>query len=380
MDKVFGRLTRFAVKHTSTGKRFLAARTEMERTLSEVRQERDSLKAALAVRIETEKALSEVLTQRDQIARERDALKIIRDVLVAERDSLQCQLSKYGEGPPFVPNGHFYSPIPSKAEIQRDEKRIFADWPRTLPNIDLRESQQVTLLEKIATFYHDLPFQDQPVNGLRYRYKNTAYGYSDAIFLNGMLRHLKPNRVIEIGSGYSSCMLLDTNERWLNNAIKCSFIEPYPELLNSLLTETDRKNTTIYPSRVQDVDLALFSELGPNDVLFIDSTHVGKTGSDVNHLFFEVLPALKEGVYIHIHDIFFPFEYPRHWAEQGIAWNEQYMLRTFLQNNFDYEIVLFNTFLTHFHADFFRKHMPLCLENPGGSIWLRKTRSDARPG
>jgi predicted O-methyltransferase YrrM len=389
LTNVFGQLTRGVAKRTPAGKRFLAARAETERALSEARamcaeaqaqrdqiaKERDALKLLLATNTET---LSQTIYERDQTGRERDALKTIRDVLVMERDFCQSQLSKFGEGPPFFPNGHFYSPIPSRAEIRLDQRRIFADWPRTLPGIDLRESEQVALLETIATFYKDLPFRDDAVDGLRYHYKNTAYGYSDAIFLNGMLRHLKPQQVVEIGSGYSSCMLLDTNERWLCGAAKCTFIEPYPELLYSLLSDADKRNTTVYPQRVQDVNLSVFSALADRDILFIDSTHVGKTGSDVNHLFFEILPVLAEGVYIHIHDIFYPFEYPRDWIEQGIAWNEQYMLRTFLQNNLDYEIILFNTFLTHFHADFFKKKMPLCLENPGGSIWLRKRKKDDR--
>jgi hypothetical protein len=170
-------------------------------------------------------------------------------------------------------------------------------------------------------------------------------------------------------------MTLDTNDLWLDGEVKCTFVEPYPQLLNSLLKQGDADRITVLPDRVQDVDPKVFAQLESGDILFIDSTHVGKTGSDVNYLFFEVLPSIAAGVFIHIHDIFYPFEYPRNWVEQGIAWNEQYMLRTFLQNNNEYEIVLFNTFLTHFHADFFAKKMPLCLENPGGSIWLKKVGS-----
>jgi hypothetical protein len=147
-----------------------------------------------------------------------------------------------------------------------------------------------------------------------------------------------------------------------------------------LLKDGDAERITVIPTRVQEVDLRVFEALQAGDVLFIDSTHIAKTGSDVNHLFFEVLPVLAEGVYIHIHDIFYPFEYPKHWIDQGIAWNEQYMLRTFLQDNDRYEIVLFNTFLTHFHRDFFEKAMPLCLENEGGSIWLRKAAINSTRG
>jgi hypothetical protein len=99
---------------------------------------------------------------------------------------------------------------------------------------------------------------------------------------------------------------------------------------------------------------------------------VSKIGSDVNHLFFEVLPRLARGVYVNFHDVFHPFEYPRSWIYEGRAWSEAYLLRSFLTFNHEFEVVLFNTFLETFHEPWFREHMPLCLENPGGSIWLRR--------
>ena len=108
-------------------------------------------------------------------------------------------------------------------------------------------------------------------------------------------------------------------------------------------------------------------------ILFVDSTHVAKVGSDVNHLFSEVLPILKPGVLVHIHDIFYPFEYPKSWIYEGRNWSEVYLLRAFLQFNECFKIVLFNTFLEHFHRDFFLRNMPLCLKNEGGSIWLKRT-------
>jgi len=140
----------------------------------------------------------------------------------------------------------------------------------------------------------------------------------------------------------------------------------------SLLKEGDRARIRIVPSRLQDVPLATFEALESNDILFIDSTHVGKTGSDVNHLFFEILPRLASGVHVHVHDIFYPFEYPKEWVYKGRAWNEAYMTRAFLQYNAAFRIALMNTFMQRFHADFFREKMPLCLRNPGGSLWLRR--------
>jgi hypothetical protein len=187
-----------------------------------------------------------------------------------------------------------------------------------------------------------------------------------------MIRHVKPKKIIEVGSGYSSAAALDTDELFFDNAIKCTFIEPYPELLLSLMKEGDKDRATIISSKLQSVSLNVFSELSAGDILFIDSTHVSKTNSDVNYVFFELLPSLAEGVYIHIHDIMFPFEYPKEWVYEGRAWNEAYLLRAFLQYNSTFEIVFFYNFLQYFHRERFADAMPLILKNPGGSIWLRK--------
>jgi hypothetical protein len=126
-------------------------------------------------------------------------------------------------------------------------------------------------------------------------------------------------------------------------------------------------------SDVQDVPLTRFEGLEANDVLFIDSSHVIKAGSDVVFLLSQVLPSLRPGVLIHFHDIFWPFEYPEEWLRGGRAWNEAYALRAFLQFNSRFEIVFFNSYLGIHEADALRFHLPLFLRNPGGSIWLRKT-------
>jgi hypothetical protein len=196
-----------------------------------------------------------------------------------------------------------------------------------------------------------------------------------------MIRHARPRRVIEVGSGHSSCALLDTNERFFNHSIACTFIEPYPQLLTSLIRDEDRDRITLLTRNLQDVDPAVFLELSANDILFIDSSHVSKTNSDVNRIFFEVLPRLKSGVYIHFHDIFYPFEYPKEWVYQGRAWNEAYVLRAFLQHNDRFEIQLFNSFLERFHRNTLAREMPLCLRHSkqsmvptsAQSIWLKKS-------
>jgi hypothetical protein len=291
-------------------------------------------------------------------------LPIIKKI-ISERDELRLKCG-------YVPPGHFYSPIPSWEEIRRDEAKIFKNTLRNIPGIELHEAEQLKLLEEFCRYYESIPFQPHKADGLRYYFENPSYSYSDAILLHCMIRHLKPKRFVEIGSGFSSCVTLDTNELFLDSSIKATFIEPYPDLLLSLLKEDDKDKINIIPQRLQDVSINVFEELESNDILFIDSTHVSKINSDVNRVFFEILPTISSGVYIHFHDIFYPFEYPKEWINEGRAWNEAYTLRSFLQYNSEFFVVLFNTFMEHYHEQFFREKMPLCLKNTGGSIWIIK--------
>ena len=140
----------------------------------------------------------------------------------------------------------------------------------------------------------------------------------------------------------------------------------------SLLKPGDAERVTILRERVQDVGLEPFLALDRDDILFIDSSHTVKVGSDVNHLLGDVLPRLRPGVYVHVHDIFYPFEYPESWVVGGRAWNEAYALRAFLAFNDTFEIVLFTSFLETFHKDTLERDMPLSVLNHGGSIWLRR--------
>ena len=281
--------------------------------------------------------------------------------IVSERDKLHSELIALKRDLGLVPPGHFYSPIPSMEDIRRDESKIFGSVPQDIPGVDLRESDQLRLLEEFIHFYSEMPFQPQKTEGLRYYFENLAYTYSDAILLHCMIRYLRPKRIIEVGSGFSSCMTLDTNELFFGGGISTTFIDPYPDLLMSLLKETDKNNTRIIPCRLQDTDIAEFETLGANDILFVDSTHVSKFNSDVNHMFFDILPRLTPGVLIHFHDIFYPFEYPKTWLLEGRAWNEAYMLRAFLQYNKSFEVVMMNNYMGYAHESFFREKMPLCL-------------------
>jgi hypothetical protein len=122
--------------------------------------------------------------------------------------------------------------------------------------------------------------------------------------------------------------------------------------------------------------LRLFESLAADDVLFVDSSHVAKIGSDVCFILFEILPRLAPGVVVHFHDVFWPLEYPRSWAvEQLRGWNEIYFLRSFLMYNTSFEIMFFNSYFASRHEGLALQTCPDFMKNPGGGLWLRKTGS-----
>jgi predicted O-methyltransferase YrrM len=276
-------------------------------------------------------------------------------------------------GATWVPPGHYYSPVPSAADIERHRQKLQIGGPPTLHGIDVRDDEQLALLEQLAGFYDGHPFGPAPQPGLRYHFENDQYSYADAIFLYAMLRHLRPRRIIEVGGGYSTAAMLDTIERFVDRPPEIVCIEPHPERLLSLITADDLRRLELLQVGVESVGLQPFKALEAGDLLFIDSSHVAKVGSDVNRVIFEILPALASGVVVHFHDIFFPFEYPLAWIEENRAWNEAYFLRAFLSYNDRFEIILFNHYLAVTHEDVLRRDFPLCLRNPGGSLWLRRT-------
>jgi predicted O-methyltransferase YrrM len=275
-----------------------------------------------------------------------------------------------------IANGHYYSPVPSRQELRRDASRIFDGSKRELPGVDLREAAQVALLEEFAAFYGEQPFPEGPRAGIRYFTDNYWFGRADALFLYSMLRRFRPRRIVEVGSGFSSAVMLDTNERFLDRQVQLTFIEPDSRRLRGLLSADDERAATIVETRIQDVDPGLVDGLEANDFLFIDSSHVSKAGSDVNHILFELLPRLAPGVIVHFHDIRYPFEYPQDWFELGISWNEPYLLRAFLQFNTAFQVIFWNDYVMKFHGDAVRRLMPLCADPPGfgvgGSLWLRR--------
>ena len=248
---------------------------------------------------------------------------------------------------------HFYAPVPDLRELSPE----LWSQPSELPGIDLRPAAQLALLEQLAPYAPEL-------EGLQFDFDNNAFAHSDAPALYAMIRHLRPRRVIEVGSGHSSLLAAAALQRNGSGALRC--IDPYPP---SWL----RGDFEIVRSRVQDLGVGAFADLAANDILFIDSSHVVKIGSDVNFLFLEVLPRLASGVVAHVHDIFLPYEMPQQWVlEQRLFWNEQYLLQAFLAFNSAFEVLLGNHYLQRHHHDALKKAFPRAPHAGGGSFWMRR--------
>src|SRR5262245_10926648 len=195
----------------------------------------------------------------------------------------------------WVPPGHFYSPIPSLQQVAQHADRIFRAPPRTLPGIDLRETAQLALLDALAGFYAEMPWTAERQPGLLYWYDNTAFSWPDAIALHCMLRRARPARIVEVGSGYSTLLMLDVNRRFFDARIAITVLDPEPATLPQVLRSADHDRGRLLAVGLQDAPFELFTALQRGDILFVDSTHVCKIDSDVSRLLFEILPALVPG-------------------------------------------------------------------------------------
>ena len=280
---------------------------------------------------------------------------------------LREQVDNVGTYPP----GHFYSPIPNRQQIT--ERLEFLKGERSeLAGINLNKDKQMELLRRFQPFYKELPFSEEKTPTCRYYFNQRVFCYADAIFLYSFLRLMQPARIIEVGSGFSSAVMLDTVDRFFSNRPAMTFIEPYPDDLKRLLRPEDRGNVTVIEDRVQKVSTDRFAELQDGDLLFIDSSHVMKCGIDLQYLLFDVIPRLPVGVFVHFHDVFDRFEYPLDWLMKGWYWNEAYLLRAFLSYNNAWGIQLFGNYACWAFPEFFAENMPLCLKNRGGSLYIRR--------
>jgi predicted O-methyltransferase YrrM len=313
------------------------------------------------------KSLQEQLEKQEVLVKGLQEQLEKQEVLVK---GLQEQERKQG----FVPPGHYYSPIPSEEEVMA---YINSRQPldHELLSINLNKENQLELLKEYTQFYKDLPFPEKQEAGSRFFYENDWFSYSDAIFLFCFLRKHQPKKIIEIGSGFSSAVMLDTIDKFFSQRPEITCIEPHPERLRSLLRGNDQKQVKIIEKRIQEVPLEIFLPLQAGDLLFVDSSHVVKVGSDVEKLMFEILPLLPPGIFVHFHDIFYPFDYLDEWLKEGRYLNESYFLRAFLSYNCEWSIYLFGDYCHFQFRDFIKEKMPLCLQNfggRGGSIYIQR--------
>jgi hypothetical protein len=301
----------------------------------------------------------------------------------------------------FALPGHFYSPIPSADAVEQ-----FAAAPPPLPeahrDIDFNVAEQLRWLERLAPLARDLEFDDKPGGRTRFHWENDGFAPGDAALLGSLVRALQPARILEIGAGYSTALMLDVAERYLDRdrRPRVTSVDPEPDRVRSLLRAGDERKGAgdgdgegngegdggsgmlrIIPSIVQELPLAEFAALRANDILFIDSSHVMKLGSDVSFLLFQALPLLAPGVFVHFHDISWSFEYPLDSYRQGRAWNEAPAVHAFLAYNQAFPIVSFPAFLVSHHREQARALMPaLFRQRPGVpddehracSLWLRR--------
>jgi predicted O-methyltransferase YrrM len=289
-------------------------------------------------------------------------------------NSKEYKLRQDTSVPSMFPPGHYHSPVVDPSTIAEYVEKQYLQEPGDIKGIHVDEDAMVRFWKENAEFIKNTPFSEHDDGKNRYYYNNGAYPYGDAATLRAMIAHFKPKNIIEIGSGFSSACMLDTVDHVGLSDFALTCIDPYADRLRSRLREEDRSRVDIIEGLVQDVPVSTFSTLNENDILFIDSTHVLKTASDVHYELFSILPSLNDGVLIHVHDIQYPFEYPRQWLfDDNYSWNEIYALRAFLMYNSAFEVVFWNGLFAHRQRELVHETNPLFLKNPGGSIWLRRT-------
>ena len=244
---------------------------------------------------------------------------------------------------------HYYEPIPDFRAITLEQ----IARRREFPGIDFRWGDQLALLNELTVYRDEL-------STIEFDFDNGFFSGFDAAVYYSLIRYFKPQRVIEIGGGYSTQIAAKALTG--NGHLIC--IEPYPERLNGVGPSVE-----VIQKRVEEIDVDFFSCLEANDILFIDSSHAVKFGSDVCYEFLELLPRLVPGVLIHVHDIFFPHDYPAEWLiERRMALNEQYLLEAFLSFNEKFQVALANYWLCLDHADEAARLWP----NGGASFWMKR--------
>jgi len=268
---------------------------------------------------------------------------------------------------------HFYQPIPDTRTLPE----TLWNRPSKLVGIDMNHSVQLDLLRKRFPKFREEyeQFPTEPTGEpSRFYLNNGLFDGADALVAYCMVRHFQPDLIIEVGSGFSSLVSGEAAAKNNRSALIC--IEPFPQ---EFLKQGFPGLHSLIEKRVEDVDLNFFSQLGSGDILFIDSSHTVKIGGDVNYLFLELLPHVKPGVIVHVHDIFFPFDYRRDWVmDEFRFWTEQYLLQAFLSFNSEFEVLMSNSYLGHYHKEDLKATFPSLASWGGGSFWMRRKPQTSR--
>jgi predicted O-methyltransferase YrrM len=270
----------------------------------------------------------------------------------------------------------FYQPIPDTRTLKDDL------WVRRseMIGMDMNEAGQLDLLARfVAQFkdeYERLPRTRTPTPH-QYYVNNGTFESVDGEILYCMIRHFKPRKIFEIGSGNStflSAQAVLKNKGEDGVAGELVAFEPYP---NRVLRAGFPGLSRLVETRIQEVPLSEFDKLADGDILFIDSSHVLKIGSDVHYEYLDVLPRLRTGVIVHIHDIFLPAEYPKDLVLKARNfWNEQYLLQAFLAFNESFEILWAGSYMHLKHPDELASAFSSYERSKTwpGSFWLRRVK------
>jgi len=264
----------------------------------------------------------------------------------------------------------FYSPL-NDCDFLTNNPDLWKERPPH-SEINWNIDGQLEVAKRVGNYVEELRNipENHPTDKLEYCWNNPFWNNSDALVQYGIYRDIKPNRIVEVGCGFSSLLMQRALEKNDNNC-QVTQVEPYP---NPALFNLFPDNWSHHQCMLQRAPFEIFESLESGDVLFYDGSHCSKAASDVNWFFFEILPRLSPGVIIHIHDIFLPDDYPEPWIfERGQTWNEQYLLQAFLMHNPDYEIIMANRFLWKKHADILDKYYRGVQPSYGCSFWIKKT-------
>ena len=271
------------------------------------------------------------------------------------------------------PSGHFYSPVTDPEDLSKRSWEIWPPDPKPCQDIAFSDdTHQAVLSDWFPKYINDFDYPKQSADPGKFFTQNSQFSWLDAPTLFVLMRELKPRQVIEIGSGFSTLLMADIIHRFLQNETRLSCIEPYPR---DFLKKEIPGLHTLHVERVEKMGFDIYRQLQAGDILFVDSSHVSKTGSDVNFIIFEVLPKLPMGVYIHFHDIFLPNDYPKDWAiAENRSWNEQYLIQALLMNSNAYEVFFGCSYAYAHHDKLVARALSLAEDSAyaGSSLWLKK--------